>query len=108
MKLKICQLNIEGISRSKSEYLARLTRDEDVIDVIAIQETHTSFDVDLYQRDEMPIGWSHYHMQYTWHCSIRQNIVSRLSHYLSGPHIHVLAVKEFLLFLNIIRINKYV
>jgi hypothetical protein len=53
MNLKICQLNIEGISRSKSEYLARLTRDESVIDVIAIQETHTSFDVDLCQRGEM-------------------------------------------------------
>jgi hypothetical protein len=58
MNLKLCQFNIEGISRSKSEYLARFTRDEDVIDVIAIQETHKTFNVDLYQRGEM-IGAIH-------------------------------------------------
>jgi hypothetical protein len=33
--------NLEGISRSKREYLNRLMRDNDV-NLIAIQETHTN------------------------------------------------------------------
>jgi Endonuclease-reverse transcriptase len=47
--LKICQLNIEGISISKCEYLARLMREED-IDIIAVQETHTASEESLRRR----------------------------------------------------------
>lgn len=37
--LRVCQLNIEGISKSKSECLSKLLSDEN-IDIVAIQETH--------------------------------------------------------------------
>jgi hypothetical protein len=46
-------LNIEGISASKGEYLARLMRDND-IDIIALQETHSTSDTNLISRDEIP------------------------------------------------------
>jgi hypothetical protein len=42
LNLKICHLNIEGISLSKSVYLSRLMREHE-IDIVAIQETHTGF-----------------------------------------------------------------
>ena len=48
-KLRICQLNIEGISRDKSEFLARIARNNEV-DVIVLQETHTANDTQLNAR----------------------------------------------------------
>ena len=44
--LKICQLNVEGLSKSKSEYLSRLCIEEE-IDVLLLQETHTIDDFQL-------------------------------------------------------------
>lgn len=38
--LRICQVNVEGMSRAKGEYLSKLSVDENV-DVLVIQETHT-------------------------------------------------------------------
>jgi Reverse transcriptase (RNA-dependent DNA polymerase)/Endonuclease-reverse transcriptase len=54
--IKICHINIEGISVSKSEYLARLMLDADV-DIVAIQETHASSDENLQRRGTLP-GYS--------------------------------------------------
>jgi Reverse transcriptase (RNA-dependent DNA polymerase)/Endonuclease-reverse transcriptase len=51
--MKICHINIEGISLPKSEYLARLMREEDV-DVIAVQETHASSEESLRRRGTLP------------------------------------------------------
>jgi exonuclease III len=51
--LRICHLNIEGISASKSEYLARLVRDSE-IDKIVLQETHSTLDTNLINRGEIP------------------------------------------------------
>lgn len=51
--LQICQLNIEGISREKSEYLTHVL-DEQKIDVLALQETHTVDDEDLLKRGRIP------------------------------------------------------
>uniref|UniRef100_A0A1B0D7V9 Uncharacterized protein n=1 Tax=Phlebotomus papatasi TaxID=29031 RepID=A0A1B0D7V9_PHLPP len=51
--LRICHLNVEGMSKAKSEYLARLMRDERV-DIIAIQETHTISDENLRSRGSIP------------------------------------------------------
>ncbi|XP_055714426.1 uncharacterized protein LOC129808680 [Phlebotomus papatasi] len=51
--LRICHLNVEGMSKAKSEYLARLMRDERV-DIITIQETHTISDENLRSRGSIP------------------------------------------------------
>jgi exonuclease III len=51
--LRICNLNIEGISASKSEYLARLMRDNE-INIIALQETHSTSDTNLMNRGDIP------------------------------------------------------
>jgi hypothetical protein len=47
--LKICPINIEGISISKSEYLARLMHDKD-IDIVTVQETHAGSEENLRRR----------------------------------------------------------
>jgi exonuclease III len=51
--LRISHLNIEGITASKSEYLARLMRDKE-IDIIALQKTHSTSDTSLINRSEIP------------------------------------------------------
>jgi exonuclease III len=50
--LKICHINIEGVSISKSEYPARLMHDED-IDIVTVQETHAS-EENLRRRGSIP------------------------------------------------------
>ena len=50
--LQICQLNIEGISRDKSEYLTRILKDN-AIDILVLQETHTLNDEDLLRRGKI-------------------------------------------------------
>jgi hypothetical protein len=47
LNLKICHLNMEGILASKSNYLSRLMREHE-IDIVAIQETHTTSDFFFY------------------------------------------------------------
>lgn len=47
--IRICQLNIEGISKSKSQYLSKFLIDNE-IDVAIIQETHTANEQELKQR----------------------------------------------------------
>jgi exonuclease III len=51
--LKICHINIEGISISKSEYLARLMHDKD-IDIVTVQETHAGSEDNLRYRGTIP------------------------------------------------------
>ena len=46
---RICQMNVEGISRAKSEYMSRLFKEEEV-NVALIQETHTETPEDLRKR----------------------------------------------------------
>jgi hypothetical protein len=49
--LKICHINIELISISKSEYLARLMHDED-IEIVTVQETHAGSEENLRIEEE--------------------------------------------------------
>jgi exonuclease III len=51
--LKIYHINIEGISISKSEYLARHMDDED-IDMFTVQETHAESEENLRRRGTIP------------------------------------------------------
>lgn len=48
----ICQLNIEEISKSKSDYLSRLLTDEKV-DVVLLQKTHAPLSEALYHRGQV-------------------------------------------------------
>ncbi|KAE9532084.1 hypothetical protein AGLY_010286 [Aphis glycines] len=50
--LRICQINIEGISRSKSDYISRILREQNV-DIVAIQETHTQDKTQLNTRGKI-------------------------------------------------------
>lgn len=52
-QLTICQLNIEGISRAKSDYLAKILEEHEV-DVVVLQETHTGSDEQLLIRGRIP------------------------------------------------------
>lgn len=74
--LRVCHLNIEGISTAKSEILSKLMREEKV-DVIALQETHTIDEADLHKRGQVPgytlIGAIH-HKQYGVATYLRSNI----------------------------------
>lgn len=38
--LRICQVNVEGMSRPKGDYLAKVSAEEKKIDILMIQETH--------------------------------------------------------------------
>jgi exonuclease III len=53
LHLKICRLNIEGISASKSNYLSRWMRVHET-DIAAIQETHTISDLNLLNKGKQP------------------------------------------------------
>lgn len=50
--IKICQLNIEGISRSKCDVLQRVLSHND-IDIVAIQETHAENEKQLDKRGKI-------------------------------------------------------
>ena len=55
--LKICQLNVEGISKDKADYLGRFCNKFD-IDVLVLQETHTALEGELFQEAPyMDIIW---------------------------------------------------
>ena len=51
--VRICQLNIEGISRAKCQYLSKLLQDKD-IDLVVIQETHLNDETELCARGMLP------------------------------------------------------
>jgi hypothetical protein len=44
LNLKICYLNIEGISASKNDYLSRLMREHE-IDIVVNDNTHTQLQI---------------------------------------------------------------
>src|SRR5699024_6593358 len=50
--LTVCQLNIEGISEDKCDFLSKMALRERV-DVIVLQETHTSSEIDLFSRGQI-------------------------------------------------------
>lgn len=47
--LRVCQINVEGISKSKSQFLEKLL-DDHKIDVLVVQETHAECEDDLHAR----------------------------------------------------------
>ncbi|KAJ2950833.1 hypothetical protein O0L34_g9105 [Tuta absoluta] len=51
--VRVLQLNIEGISRTKSECLSRLLHDQE-IDIVLLQETHTADITHLTRRGNIP------------------------------------------------------
>jgi hypothetical protein len=51
--LKICHINIEEISISKSKYLVRLIHDED-IGIVTVQKTHAGSEENLRRRGTIP------------------------------------------------------
>lgn len=52
-QIRICDINVEGISRSKGEYLSKLCIEKEV-DVILIQETHSENIMDLNRMGKIP------------------------------------------------------
>jgi exonuclease III len=52
LNLIICHFNIEVISASKSDYLSRLMREHE-IDIIVIQETNITSDLNLLNRGKL-------------------------------------------------------
>jgi exonuclease III len=96
LNLKIYHLNIEGISTSKSDYLSRLMREHE-IDIVAIQETHTTSDLNLLNRGKL-LGFkligaihSNVHGIATY---VRDNLVDCfLTHSECSNNIHVIAVE---------------
>lgn len=74
--IRICQINVEGISRAKSEYLSRLLLDNKV-DVLTVQETHTESEEQFSRRGHIPgytaLGAT-YHHTYGVATYIRNNI----------------------------------
>lgn len=77
--LRVCHFNIEGISRDKCEVLSKLMNDERV-DVIALQETHTIDAKDLKRRKKRPKTRIYTRifitrlnqLQTIWHCNVRE------------------------------------
>jgi hypothetical protein len=53
LNLKICHLNIEGLSASKSDYLSRLIPEHE-IDIVAIQKKHKTLNLNLLNRGKLP------------------------------------------------------
>lgn len=51
--VRICQLNIEGISRSKCQYLSKILKENDV-DILLIQEAHLENDEQARARANIP------------------------------------------------------
>lgn len=68
--LRICQINVEGISCAKSDYLSKLCADEN-IDVALVQETHTGTIEDLKKRGKVEgfelVAAENSNVHCTWH-----------------------------------------
>jgi exonuclease III len=73
---RICQINIEGISYAKCQYLSKILR-ENKIDVAVIQETHADSEQQLGARGRIPgydVLGATYHKHYGCATYIRNNI----------------------------------
>lgn len=76
--LRVLQINIEGISRSKSDFLSKLALENDV-DVICIQETHASDQSQLRSRGNIPgykLLGATYHQSYGTATFVQNSITS--------------------------------
>lgn len=74
--LKILQLNIEGVSRSKADYLLKILNDHSV-DVVLLQETHCADETQLRNRCKLPgfaLAAATYHTTYGTATYVRNNI----------------------------------
>lgn len=74
--IRICQFNIEGISRAKCDVLQKVLSDNDV-DVLAIQETHTENEEQLRKRGRIygyDLVAATYHHAYGVATYVRSNI----------------------------------
>lgn len=62
--VRICHINIENISYSKSQYLSKLLKNDN-IDLVAIQETHCNTEEQLQKRGKIPgyelLGATYHH-----------------------------------------------
>lgn len=95
--LRICQLNVEGLSRAKCEVLSKILR-EHKIDIATIQETHVGNETDLKSRGKLPgyeILGATYHHIYGCLTYIRSNIENArlVSTNISNNNIHTITVK---------------
>lgn len=94
--LRICHLNIEGISRSKCEFLQRVLT-QNKIDVVAIQETHAESEDQLVSRGNIPgfeILGATYHRNYGVATYIRNKIENAsLCRASTNNNIHEVAIK---------------
>lgn len=74
--VRLCQINVEGISYSKSQYLSKLLRNDD-IDLVAIQETHCESEQELQKRGKIPgyeLLGATYHRTYGTATYVKSNI----------------------------------
>lgn len=74
--VRILQLNIEGISKAKTEYLQRLTTENNT-DIILLQEMHTANEEQLLSRGRLQgytLAAALHHRQYGCATYIRENI----------------------------------
>lgn len=74
--VRFCQINIEGISYAKSQYISKLLKDDD-IDIVAIQETHCESEQELQKRGKIPgyeLLGATYHRAYGAATYVKSNI----------------------------------
>lgn len=94
--VRICQINIEGISRAKSQYLSKLLQDND-IDLVTVQETHVKDEADLASRGKVPgyeILGATYDLAYGTATYIRNTIENAVMiDHSSINNIHVITAK---------------
>ncbi|KAL1446411.1 hypothetical protein WDU94_005435 [Cyamophila willieti] len=95
-KLTLCQINVEGFSKAKSEYLQKFLV-ENQIDILAVQETHTENSEQLLSRGTIPnfdlIGAT-YHKHYGVATYVKHNIDNVELHSTSDTdNIHQVVVK---------------
>lgn len=53
LNVRICQLNIEGISQSKCQYLGKISK-EDAVDILLILEAHMENDEQAWSGAKIP------------------------------------------------------
>jgi len=77
--IRIMQLNVEGLSKSKADVLSRILDDEK-IDILAIQETHTLDQDQLMKRGSISgysIAGATYHSKYGTATYVKNDYVRR-------------------------------
>lgn len=94
--IRVCQLNIEGISRSKSEILSKILKLND-IDLVILQETHATDSQQLTSRGKITgyeLLGATYHHAYGNATYIRNNIENaKLISCCTKDNIHSVTIK---------------